>query len=114
MSLRSHGGAGIYRLLPACLRGPVSDSKTCPIPLPRGKFRTQAPAQGTEQGGGLGHSGRPVWEVPGSVPVRKADNAFLPGSVSPAHFPGRQAGRKHPLTKCPMQAGTSGFVSLYP
>lgn len=69
---------------------------------------------------------RRVGEVPGGslswrphslgLP-RKVDNAFLPGRASPAHFPGRQAGRagrKHTLTECPMQAGTFAFVSLYP
>lgn len=37
------------------------------------------------------------------IPARQGVSSSLP----------RQAGRKHTLTECPMEAGTFGFVLLY-
>lgn len=111
--LSSTGGPSLGCWLPASRDQPPT---ACPAPFPFpghiSKHRPQTWLSSRRVGeaprGGL------FWRLHSLGLPRKADNAFLPSRASPAHFPGRQAGRKHILTECPMQAGTFALVSLYP
>lgn len=93
--------------LPACLQEPRD--------LPYSPFKGKIQNTGSRPGQGAGGWARPLQEacLGGStlcmkgrqcIPARQGVSSSLP----------RQAGRKHTLTECSLEAGTFGSVSLYP